>query len=339
MQQRPRLTTHEDFTYDELRGRWAVRVPYGENRDMTQSLPEIAWLEAFQAQELQEHARVLYVALTRASESLYLSWTQSPQKNSWAEMIRLDLNVGLHECSSYCYQVEVISGSGVQPTVTQAPQLTQAQPRAPWQEVHPALVQSDKPTSVSDLLDHQPSPKVTTESRIDQPADLGRRLKLSSQGTAVHRLMELLKYPHSTELLQKLIGRWFPGQEIRVAEAVNFVRECTQPNLAEIIANGEVEWGFAMSERGLLIEGQIDLWGRTNLGEAWIIDYKTGHSQLREKAFEQMSLYALALRKSGLLQPTETLQLAAVYPFTREIYVKPEAQPEKLFAMMDAERR
>jgi ATP-dependent helicase/nuclease subunit A len=334
MEQKPRLTNSEEFTYDEHKRRWAMRVPFGEDREMTGSLPESAWLELFRAQELQEHARVLYVALTRAVESVFLSWTGAAKKDSWAEMVKLDLAPGLHEGESYSYLVR-----GGEPELKEAlrEEDERIEPRKLWREpvaADNALgiltgSETEKALSVTQILDRKAGQHFVHGSDVQ----VARLLKLASTGTAVHRLMELLKYP-SRERMEQLIGKWFPGQEQKVLEAVAFVRTLEQPPLLQIIANGDVEWGFAISVDGLMIEGQIDLWGRTDQGEAWIVDYKTGNPELRDKAFEQMALYAFAVRRSGLLRDDEPLKLAAIYPFAREVYIQDEPPREKVLAML-----
>lgn len=325
MEQRPQLTNSETFTYDERVGRWALRVPFGEDQTPTQSLPEADWLESFKTAELEEHARVLYVALTRASESVFLSWTRPIQRNSWAESVPLDLAQGLHRETSYSYVVETEDREPSANAKTVAKSGMKV--RTPWSA---SAGQSDpvgakKPMSVTEYLDKKPG----VSFKIESNAEIARLLKLASRGTAVHRLMELLKY-RSRIGVEKLVRKWFPGQEDRVLEAVNFVRETTEPAILEIIENGEVEKGFAFTEGAILIEGQIDLWGRTNDGRAWIIDYKTGSPELREKAFDQMALYSLALRRSDLLKPNEPLWLAAVYPFSREIFVESAPTPDQV---------
>ena len=88
-----------------------------------------------------------------------------------------------------------------------------------------------------------------------------------------------------------------------------------------------------------VIEGQIDLWGRTNSGQLWIVDYKTGTPEFKEKAFEQMSLYALALRGSDLIDPKESIKMAAVYPFAREIFVQDELSREATLAKFGLKSR
>lgn len=314
--QKPRLTTSESFTFDEQAGRWATRVPFGEDQQMTASLPEVSWLEYFRGQELAEHARVLYVALTRASETVFLSWSGDVPRDSWASMVRLNLESGLHQGERYSYLVER-HGDERNGRASPAPPTgvrERGTVRRRWlgsAGAGPASV------SVSDLLEN-----AARKGSGERP-DFVQVLKLASYGTAIHRLMELLKYP-SRDRLERLIGKWFPGDESRVLDAVNFVRDSESPPLLEVIMNGEVEKGFVLNEGGLVIEGQIDLWGRTAAGEAWIIDYKSGSPAGREKAFKQMGLYALALRRSGWLRADEPLKLAAVYPFAQKIFVGKE---------------
>lgn len=332
MEQKPKLTVSEEFTYDERAGKWAMRVPFGENGDMTRSLPEEMWLELFQEQELKEHARVLYVALTRAVETIFLSWTPPLQKNSWASLVPLDLDLGRHETDHYSYEVRT---GKPEPVKVEGLGENIIEPRAKWGADETGGnggtqdLSGRKELSVSDMLERKPGAHLDGQKR-----DVAFLLQAASVGTAVHRLMELLKY-RPAEHLTSLVEKWFPGQEEKVLEAIEFVLGLEDPPIREIIKNGFVEWGFTAVEQGVIIPGQIDLWGRTNSGEAWIIDYKTGTPNLKDKAFEQMALYALALRSSGAIAPHETLKLAAVYPFKEKIFVKEEPTREQILHIFD----
>ena len=331
MHKKPRLTASKEFFFEPEVARWAARVPFGENADMTGSLPEKDWVERFKRQELQENARVLYVALTRAISSLFMSWTEPKRKDSWADLVRLDLARGSHTTESYTYAV---SDTPVEPKPRLATETKAVTVRQKWttlsDEVGNALgvrpgLEAPTSLSVTEMLDRKPGVVLASTTQ----RDVSRRLKIAATGTAVHKLMELLKYP-SQDVLGRLITKWFPNQEEKVRDAITFVRTSEKPPLIEIIANGEVEWGFAMIEHGILIEGQVDLWGRSPDGTVWIVDYKTGNPEMREKAFEQMSLYTLALRKSGLIRPEEKLRLAAVYPFAKEIFTQDEPSYETI---------
>lgn len=319
MGKEPKLTVSESFTYHEELNKWAFRIPLGEDGKMTASLAERIWLEKFQKHEIEEHARVLYVALTRAVETVFMSWTGQPKRNSWAEMVKLDLAEGIHATESYQYEV-----SRSEPVVQMIHLSDEAllTPRRKWQEGGANATQVS--VSVTEILDQKSGVHLISQTN----ADVSRRLSVASEGSLVHRLMELLKYP-SQDRLTKLIQKWFPGREDRVLAAVEFVRELKNPPLLEIIKNGEVEYGFAFVENGSLIEGQIDLWGRTDAGQLWIVDYKTGGLQYKQKAFDQMMLYAMALRRSGLVGDGEKIQLMAVYPFEEQVFSEPEPTPEQ----------
>ena len=331
MHQKPRLTASEDFTFDEDARRWAIRMPFGDDGEMLKSLPEVLWLRKFQAQELKEHARILYVALTRAIDSVYLSWKAKVQKNSWADMIRIDVAAGEHQTDNYRYLV-TSEISGLMPPRELNEETVQI--RAPFVDLHrdsnltvsmsvTEMLERANPRSEGGLKDRAELGGVSlaTGSPSSDLKTITHRVKIASEGTAVHRLMELLKYPSQIRL-QQIVEKWFPGREGKILGAVEFVRDCQAPPLLEVIKNGFVEWGFAMLHEGVLIEGQLDLWGRTNNGAVWIVDYKTGSPEYREKAFEQMSLYSIALRKSNLLKPRERIQMAAVYPFAQLIYTR-----------------
>lgn len=336
MDQRPTLTTHEAFTFDEERCLWAHRVPFGDDRNMTQSLPEAKWLESFRAQELAEHARVLYVALTRASESLFLSWTAPAKTNSWAAMVPIELSPGIHQRESYCYFVEDSGGldggkldangqrpegapviGGERSAVSPANELPS--PRSRWCEVNAFNLSAETELSVTELIDRHAVGKGRSSGK--EKLSLATSFAYRSRGTLTHKLMELIKYRDPTQM-ESLIARWFVGQEAEALAALRYVLELKAPPLKEIILNGEVEKSFVLVDGETVIPGQIDLWGQTDAGEPWIVDYKTGNPSDSEAAFAQMEIYALAIDESGWLKPGAVLQLAAVFPYASEVQVR-----------------
>jgi ATP-dependent helicase/nuclease subunit A len=317
MDVKPRLTRSSDFFYDSDSGKWATRVPFGDDARLEKTLPEVAYVEAFQQQELAEHARVLYVALTRAISTVFLSWTEPRGKDSWAANVRLDLSRGAHQTKSYTYQV---SDEPIEPSARVESAKQEIKPRTKWKAS--GEIPAAGSLSVTEILERRLNAVAGANDR-----DIKRRLKVAATGTAVHKLMEILKYP-SQERMQLLIDRWFPNQGPKVLKAIDFVRKSEAPALMAVIDNGEVEWGFAvlddgrLFEKGLVIEGTVDLWGRDDDGVVWIVDYKTGSPLNVEKAFEQMAIYTYALRKSGLVRDGEEIKLAAVFPFAEDIVVR-----------------
>ena len=327
MGKRPRVSTFQDFTFDENLRQWAFRIPFGENLDRTGSLLEKNWLKQFREQELAEHARVLYVALTRASESVYLSWTEPVQEGSWAQLLKFKLNQGTN-CVTGKYSYHVFDKPLV-PSRIEKGHFTHLSLRSPWQkrmgdEKSSEIIDADpsskrtlaKNVSVSDILNQSTGVQYRARTRDD----FKQSLTATNFGTAVHRLLEISKYA-PMEQIDELIPKWFPGQRDEIFEALQYLRELSKPAVFEIMERGEVEFGFSFLNDGFMIEGQIDLWGRDQSGQLWIIDYKTGSVYYREKAFAQLRIYAKALSMSGLSSKEEVINLAALYPFERKCFV------------------
>ena len=331
MSQPAQLTTWEDFTFDERRQLWSFRVPMGEDLRPKGSLAESAWLEEFREQERLEHARVLYVALTRAKDSVYMSWIEPGRPHSWAHGLRWPVaEAGTFSRERYSY--EVWPPQPREPSARARGGYEAAAPRARHQNSVPRLcdrwfaraesagTDRAKSASVTALLERA----VETKQVLSTPAGLARRIRAAQEGVAMHRLMELLQ-SQSSEQVALLAARWFPRRRDEALAAVEAVRAMREPPLLDLIRDGSAEWGFAFRQGESIVEGQIDLWGRAD-GQLWIVDYKSGGSDRRAQAFAQLSLYAIALRKAGAIANDERAQLAAVYPFSGEAFV--EVEPE-----------
>ena len=96
--------------------------------------------------------------------------------------------------------------------------------------------------------------------------------------------------------------------------------------MRELMANGEAEWGFQVRTPNGVVEGQIDLWGIAQ-NRLFVVDYKSGSEAYKETAFQQLSLYAWALRKFGFEQEIE---LVVIYPLKQNVESRPFQ--EALFA-------
>ena len=327
LHQAPRVKLFDHFLFDEERELWSLRLPLGVERKSTPSIAERVWLKVYQEHERREHARVLYVALTRARESVFLSFTGLPMRHSWADLMKLDLAEGEHKTKDYTYRV-VTRVEALQAPEREKPE--PVSPRKPWS--YDVSKPTMKSVSVSRLLERVMPAQKTDDANNAQRAGapLLRRIQVSSQGTAIHKLMEMLKY-RTREQVERLVQQWFPQQTEKVTKAIAWMGAQTAPPIMRVISEGYVEWGFAFLENGLVVEGQIDLWGRCAEGDArgevWVIDYKTGSPENKEQAFRQLNLYALALHRAGEIQKGDRVRLAVIYPFIERIEVR-EASPE-----------
>jgi ATP-dependent helicase/nuclease subunit A len=124
----------------------------------------------------------------------------------------------------------------------------------------------------------------------------------------IHRVLETLRYGEQN----------INSSDAALKSAVDFVRGLKTPPMAEILKSGEAEWGFQVQSPGGLIEGQIDLWGEVD-GTLWVVDYKSGSDKFKDKAFEQLSLYAWALSQFG---HKSKIKLAVIYPVSQKLEVR-----------------
>ncbi|MEQ1876258.1 MAG: PD-(D/E)XK nuclease family protein [Bdellovibrionia bacterium] len=148
------------------------------------------------------------------------------------------------------------------------------------------------------------------------------RLKKSLDGVSIHALFESLRFIDDLpdDLLQIRFGERAPS----IRSAIRYVKGIESVPVARLLKSGFVEWGFVLTEGDEKIPGRIDLWGLAD-GKAWIIDYKTGDPERVEDAFEQLSIYSVALRRFGIKEP---MQMAVIFPLSEQTHVR-EAPPEK----------
>ena len=311
MHKRPKAPTEPDFLFDDDSKFWSMKIPMGPEEKFTGSLAEKAHVDKMKISEIAEHARVLYVAMTRAIDSVFLSWNSKVEKNSWAHMIRWDLSQGPHSRDFYSYEVldrkpnpriVVLSStksSGVRSLV----------------QLNPNEKEMKLKHSVTSLLEKQPAKE---KARPKESEPWLEHFKVISHGSLTHKLMQALKYSQDVD---SLVERWFKSKKSEVFQVLEFLKTLESPPLMKLIQEGHVEMGFSYREGTQIIDGQIDLWGIVQ-NEVWIVDYKTGSIKYREKAFSQLSYYAKALQKSKMISVEQKIQLAVIYPFSEEVFTR-----------------
>lgn len=300
LDRKPQGERRTPWSFDEERAVWSL-APKDDDDGFLYSSLATQLRDARKARSQAESARVLYVAMTRARQTLTFFWEDDePPAGTWAEefaaWVRDD---GVQKREGYIFSVrrdppKELRWSG-------AVGETKAYP-GPWKGDWETAKQSVSPT---ELLDQKGG------GAKDDAATAVEKLKFAQRGTDAHRLFESLKYADA-EAVRAMT------EEAELRDAVSFVETLKEPPLLEIIQNGHVEWGFAVRRDGKpKLMGQVDLWGTAD-DDVWIIDYKTGSMFYVDKAFDQMKIYAWALMKMGYWKENQKLGISAVYPMDRK---------------------
>ncbi len=284
---RPQKSKLTSLMFDEQKKSVSIAWPVDNSLKGTQT--EKMVLEKFQDQELKEHSRVLYVAMTRAKTSVHLfNSSKNPSEESWVyglDWLRV-LDEGIHFYSDFAVEIlKMPLTSNEFKTASQH----QISVRDLWShQFHRASSQS-----VTDLLGNE------KEFSLD---DLTR----AKRGMDVHRLFENLRYHSSLPIPEE----W--------QLAVDYVQSLETPPMKTLIAQGFAEWGFQTRTPNGILEGQMDLVGEVE-GQWWIIDYKSGSMAALKKALSQLQIYAWCLKQR---YPDAKIKVCAIFPFEQKVAIE-----------------
>ena len=343
---------NNEFCFHEEAQLWWAGLPDDEDVLSTGVLGR-HWKDVFNTWLRDENRRVLYVALTRAKSSLFLSARGEWQDEALASL----LGAEAWQSSDEVQILEELPAA--QKLLLRT--ATEAVIRPSWSATKSAMslsgsVGSDsalrsprsifKSVSVTRLVETWPNSNAAAKVDVGGGASkiqdaqirvgqITRQARVAALGTRVHALLEMLQRwsranlqsdPRAwKELLRQEMRRWFPEREAEVIDALDWLLANDVLPFEQLLRSGEVEWSFALRVDESLIEGQIDLWGQLPPSserphaEIWITDYKTGSLAGREKAVRQLKIYACAVGASLGLSDQQVVQLAPIYLFEREI--------------------
>lgn len=267
----------------------------------------------FNLKEYEEHERMLYVALTRAKESLTLiaeaksrQSAQSWQKKSfWPE-------VGVTELPQYRMH-SILCSSEIE-----AKQL-QKEVQQPVRNKLKFSTQSIEKSSVTDsisIINSFASQNQKNESEILDQKILD--LFKAKKGTDLHRVFESLQlFSEDSEKIQTLQKYLSKDEQL----AVQYLLSQEILPLKDLIRSGFPEWGFGLKTKKGILQGQIDLWGQIDQ-DVYILDYKTGRSHYFDKALKQLNFYAECLYKMNLIKSSVRLHLGVIYPLENKTLIR-----------------
>lgn len=336
--------TNSEFVVHEQKRLWTVGLSVDDESPVSGGPLAREWNQTLATWGLEEQKRLLYVALTRARESLFLSATGEASAKSFLKCLHLKAEAGVHQGYQTIHEVPIRSAGASDPSEIARHGSNGDQAfkiRSLWSETAATEAlrnQSGKQAlvsiSVTRLLDmEETAAQAFVMKKSAAPVRSAERAlalaAAAARGTRLHRVFEMAK-PHidgdsqrHAQAMAQEIARWFNDHEQQEArEALKWLLELSEPHLESVLSNGEAEWSFTFVRDSFAIDGQIDLWGRDQDGRLWIADYKTGDSSYKEKAFRQLRIYSEALIASGHARKDEPIFLAALYPFSKEAFTE-----------------
>ena len=113
----------------------------------------------------------------------------------------------------------------------------------------------------------------------------------------------------------------FPKKIDEIKRALAFICGNDQLPLFDILTEGYGEWAYVQKKGDSETQGRVDLWAVVE-DKLWILDYKTGSSESKAMAFEQLERYRQVLCE--YLKWNQPVCLVALYPFSQEVFIQTE---------------
>lgn len=291
--------------------------------------------------EFAEYDRLFYVALTRSKKTVTLTWKSPSHVDSWIQ--RIDFIKNQKKSEKYSLQFEKKSQVNdlqkfvnVQSSVKGSVQFSEkwiSHKEKKYQKI--SVTKKLEKDFVNESTENKLSGwdfrgsdfnevfNKAVHSPVYSYDHLQKRIEKVTQGVFLHSLFEKVKYKSSLSGGGVKREEIFNDEDLQdnplLREAFEYVLNLEDPPVLQILSKGFVEWGYQMLDANQnIIEGQIDLWGEDEQGRCWVLDYKSGSSQHKEKAFAQLKIYAEALVKLDF----QNIYLCVIYPLEKSCFVR-----------------
>ena len=388
-----------EVVYDSERNKITFSVPDGErNQTKIKCHGHKKINDTQKKKKIEEMDRLLYVAMTRARNSLALLVPEEkPLKNSWFERFDFFKNFlkpeedglwkikgGLYKRENYSFLVErVVEGkllplSSVKDIISVSDSLSSSfSSKTSQREVvgknkdSPGIFKSSRDFILFSLVlesekkkneedresvvetvkekNHQ-AIETAVEKTSDQSGlsfEKNENLKNSNPipinkaafhptkvvntfikaqlGSQLHHYLRLLGKESLEKVRQKIETSFlFPEEKQKLKEAMNYVVNLKNPHLSFFLEKGFSEWPFKLQRGNVVLQGQMDLWGRKRR-QIHLFDYKSSLGN-REHTKKQLAFYGYVLDQ---LYHPESVKCFGVYPFQKKTEEYPYSSKEK----------
>ncbi|QIG53115.1 double-strand break repair helicase AddA [Altererythrobacter sp. BO-6] len=285
--------------------------------------------EAAKEAELQEHWRLLYVAMTRAEEALFIGGSLGPKARN-----------GPHEDSWYARLAPLFGENALGDDLWRA--------RREWGERAPPVAAQTEAITPEKLAEpawlrrpigpepRPPRPLAPSSAGEEQgsdpplPPEVAR--EAARRGVLIHALLERLPDLAPSDR-PAAAARWLERQARELDEAARqeiaarALEVLAQPDLAEVFSHASLaEVPLAATVDGVVIAGIADRLLVTP-EQVTVVDYKTARrpparlEDIPESTLRQMAAYVAALE---VIYPGRTVRAAIVYTQTPQIFELPQ---------------
>lgn len=309
-------TEDQRLHYIESENCWGFAIPNEEGSGREKTLVDHLYIEEMQKRELEESDRLFYVALTRTIQKVFLSWKGSLAKDSWLARSHFTVQPGIHQRKSYSYKMTQDKFEGYKKWRGSKREIEVIGDLS--QKVALSPVYFDK-ISVTQFLENQQKniskPKEFENNNISASQQIFKMSQKAKLGTDFHKLFESYRYNPNLDVEKFLMNNFDHKNVPDLFKAFEWVLALKEPPMRELLRTGHVEWGFQRLVDDFIVEGQIDLWGEIQ-GVTWLVDYKSGSTQYKDRAVKQLDLYAEALGEIG----KKHIRKVIIYPLEPTVF-------------------
>jgi len=291
--------------------------------------PVVAAEEAKAAREREEHWRLMYVAMTRAEEALYIGGALLPSDKEVPAASWYAVAASLFEGADSVD--DAIWGSRHDVGAL-------AQERVPAEDSAPSAERAALPDWASRPPADEPTPQrplVPTSAGADlapNPPGLAQNNEAARRGTLIHRLLERLPDIAPDEREARGFA-WLAKQaddlpeDLRAQMIAQAIAVLDHSDFADLFAPGALaEVSIAASVEGQVVTGTLD---RLCVGEkeVLVVDYKTTRrppqslEAVPAATLQQMSAYAHAL---AAIYPGRRISAALLYTHAPQLIALPD---------------
>ncbi|MBR1777197.1 MAG: UvrD-helicase domain-containing protein [Alphaproteobacteria bacterium] len=270
--------------------------PKNGNDEMFFWAPSAQWrtdliseeIERLKEKNQREYNRLLYVALTRAADRLYITgWdTSRNAKNNWYDLVRGALSTENPD-GTLSYRVQEVQTDLFEEPVLR---LSSAQEIPPIVEKQDALDQETRPlpewiAAAAPKEPTPPRPLAPSRPDVEEPACLSPltqgRIEAMRRGQVIHALLEILpQYPIQDHpaAAEKVVSVQMPSakkseREALIHDVLTLLNDSAASDLFAASSLAEVPVSGVVGSR--VINGRIDRISVSDQ-EVRLIDYKTG---------------------------------------------------------------